>query len=85
MKSLIEKYISNISKEQVASFALMHNIILRKDELDFTYSFIKNHYNEILDDNFNIDKYKNYYTTDNFNKIKALFTEYSNKYSHFFH
>ena len=68
MNNMIKNYVSKMSKEQVSSFALMHNIILRPEELDFTYNFIKEHYTE-----------------DNFNKIKALFNEYSNKYKPFLH
>ena len=85
MNNMIKNYVSKMSKEQVSSFALMHNIILRPEELDFTYNFIKEHYEDILKNSFNLDLYKEHYTEDNFNKIKALFNEYSNKYKPFLH
>ena len=85
MNNLIKNYVSKMTKEQVASFALMHSIILTPKELDFTYKFIKEKYNDILSSSFNIDAYKNQYSEDNFNKIKALFNEYSTKYKSFLH
>ena len=85
MNNLIKNYISKLTKEQVTSFALMNNIVLSEDELNFTYSFIKKHGEEVIKDynNFDIDQYQNYYTKDNFVKIKKLFKEYSEKFKPF--
>ncbi len=85
MNNLIKNYISKLTKEQVTSFALMNNIVLSEDELNFTYNFIKKHGEEVIKDynNFDIDKYQNYYTKDNFVKIKVLFKEYSEKFKPF--
>ncbi len=85
MDNLIKNYVAKLTKEQVTSFALMHNIVLSDSELDFTYAFIKNHWQDIFKnyDNFNLDAYKNHYTEDNFAKIKILFKEYSEKFKPF--
>ena len=66
MNNMIKNYVSKMSKEQVSSFALMHNIILRPEELDFTYNFIKEHYEDILKNSFDLD---NDYTKNIIQKI----------------
>ena len=85
MFNIIERYISKLSKEDVDNFAKSKNIILNENELDFTYSFIKKNYKDILKNPnlFNIDLYKNKYQSDNFNKIKKVFVEYFSKYQKF--
>ncbi|MBR4231472.1 MAG: hypothetical protein IKR74_04910 [Bacilli bacterium] len=85
MFNIIERYISKLSKEDINNFAKSKNIILNENELDFTYSFIKKNYKDILKNPnlFNIDLYKNKYQSDNFNKIKKVFVEYFSKYQKF--
>lgn len=85
MNNLIKNYITKLSKEQIISFALMHNIVLNEQELEFTYQFVKQHGEEVIKnyDNFNLDAYKNNYTPANFEKIKILFKEYSQKFKPF--
>lgn len=85
MDNLIKNYISKLTKEQVTSFALMHNIVLSQPELDFTYDFIKANWQDIIKnyDTFNLEAYKNHYSSDNFEKIKILFKEYSEKFKPF--
>ena len=81
----IKNYISKLKKEQIMSFALMHNIVLSQPELDFTYDFIKNNYEDIIKnyDSFDLEKYHQYYSDTNFSKIKVLFKEYSEKFKPF--
>ncbi len=85
MNNLVKNYIAKLSKEQVVSFALMHDIILSDKEIDFTYSFIKKHWQDILKDydHFDLDAYQNHYSPANFAKIKILFKEYSEKFKPF--
>ena len=85
LNNLIRNYVSKLTREQVTSFALMHNIVLSNEELEFTYNFIKNNYENILNnyESLNLEQYKHYYTVDNFEKIKILFYEYSNKFKPF--
>lgn len=85
MNNLINNYLKKLTKEQITSFALMHNIVLSKQELEFTYKLVKSHGLEIINnyDNFNLDSYKQYYSENNFEKIKILFKEYSLKFKPF--
>lgn len=85
MNISIKNYIAKLTKEQVMSFALMHNIVLSETELNFTYNFIKKHGEVAISnfDNFNLDQYQENYSQENFVKIKALFQEYSQKFKPF--
>lgn len=85
MFNIIEKYISNLNKDDVNRFALKKNINLSNDELDFTYIFIKKNYKEILKNPslFNMERYKEKYSRENYLKISNLFREYYSKYHKF--
>ncbi len=85
MNNLIKNYVDKLTKEQIISFALLHNIVLNDEEIDFTYQFIKNNWEKVFSDfdSFNIDSYSKYYTKENFPKIKILFKEYSEKFKPF--
>lgn len=87
MQNMIKNYVAKLTKEQVYSFALMHNIILSESELNFTYSFIKENYEKLFYDfdNFNIDNYQKYYSPTNFKRIKILFKEYYEKFKPLLH
>lgn len=85
MNNMIKNYVNKLTKEQITSFALMHNILLSPSELDFTYNFVKSNYEEVIQnyDSINLDQYRSYYSEENFTKIKALFKEYSEKFKPF--
>ena len=85
MYSLIENYIKKLTKEDITKFALKNNIIFNEEELDFTYNFIKKNYQIILNNPklFNIDRYKDNYTKENFSKITKVYQEYLIKYSNY--
>ena len=85
MYSMINKYLNNLTKEQVNDFALSKNIILNEDELTFTYNFIKRNYSEVLKNPklFDIDRYQNYYSPTTFEQIKKVYIEYLSKYQRF--
>lgn len=85
MNNMIKNYVNKMTKEQITSFALMHNIILSPSELDFTYTFIKSNYEGIIKNysTLDLEKYRNYYSPENFEKIKVLFKEYSEKFKPF--
>ena len=85
MNNLIKYYINKLTIKDVSNFAISKNIHLSNDELNFTYNFIKNNYEEIFiyKKNFNIDKYKNYFSEENFPKIKTLLTEYLIKFNNY--
>ena len=82
MYNIIERYINNLSKEQVNNFAVNNDIHLSGLELDFLYVFIKKNYKEVLSNPtlLNFDRYKTKFSEENFAKIKKLFMEYLNKY-----
>lgn len=79
-KSEIENHIKNISKEDIFKFAEKYNIYLSKQELDWTYSFVKNNYNKFVDNpkSLNLNNYKNNFSENNFNKLTNLYNKYSN-------
>lgn len=73
---------NNITKENVNNFAIKKNIILSESELDFTYDFIKKNWDQILSNPsmLNLERYKNIYSEENYQKINSLFKEYYSKY-----
>ncbi|MDD2208295.1 MAG: hypothetical protein PHU45_02950 [Bacilli bacterium] len=79
MFNIIEVYIKTLTKEDVNNFALNNNINLSASELDFTYNFVKNNYQDILakPNSFNFSKYQDRFSSDNYFKIEALIKKYS--------
>jgi len=78
MLNLIEPYINNISKEDINNFALKNNINLNNNELEFIYNFIKTRYKDVLNNpsSFNLVKYKQNFSNENFIKINAIVNRY---------
>lgn len=78
MINMVEPYINKMSKEDINNFALNNNIRLNNNELDFIYNFIKNRYKDVLNNpnNFNLVKYKNNFSNENFIKINAIVNRY---------
>jgi len=78
MLNLIEPYINNISKTDINNFALKNNINLNNNELEFIYNFIKTRYKDVLNNpsNFNLVKYKQNFSNENFIKINAIINRY---------
>lgn len=85
MFNIVDSYMRNLSITDVDNFAKKKNVNLSEEELQFTYSFIKKNYKEMLQNPklFNIDRYKAKYSPENFDKIKKVFTEYFSKYHRF--
>ena len=82
MYNIIERYIKNLSKDQINNFALKNNVNLSGLELDFLYVFIKKNYKEVLanPELLNLERYKTKFSEENFVKIKKIFNEYLTKY-----
>jgi hypothetical protein len=78
MLNLIEPYIYNISKNDINNFAIKNNIKLNNNELEFIYNFIKTRYKDVLNNpsNFNLVKYKQNFSNENFIKINGLVNRY---------
>lgn len=82
MNNIIEKYMQNITINDVNKFAYKNGVNLSDEELRFTFDFVKNNWESILKNpnNLNIEKYRNVFSSENFMKIKLLINEYSKKY-----
>ena len=74
-----------LTREDVSNFAIKKNVNLSSGELDFTYSFIKKNWEQVIKNPklLNLERYKNNYNPENFTKIVKLFNEYSAKYQAF--
>lgn len=85
MYVLIERYINNMDIHDLNNLAISKGIDLSPEELDFSYKFIKQNWQTILSNHgvFDIDKYKDKFSEDNFAKIKKLIKEYSIKYAQY--
>lgn len=85
MYNIIERYMSMLKKEDVFNFAVSKNIFLSNKELDFTYEFIKKNWQDIVKNPnlFEIERYKNRFSEENFKKVKQLFKEYHQKFGSF--
>lgn len=82
MYVLIERYINNLSIYDLNNLAIGKGIYLSPEELNFSFNFIKKNWKTVLSNYslFDIDKYKNNYSDENFFKIKKLVKEYTIKY-----
>ena len=82
MYNIIERYMSMMKKEDIEKFALSKNCHLSNEELDFTYTFVKKNWKEVIKNPsiFDINRYKNHYSEENFEKIKQVYKEYFQKF-----
>ena len=76
--NIIDLYVRNLRKEDITLFAKKNDINLSDSELDFTYDYIKNNYQEAIKnkDTFNLSAYQDKFSPDNFKKIEQLLTKY---------
>jgi len=83
MNNIIGMYINKLTKEDIANFAIKKGANFSSSEIDFTYSFIKKNWQSILNNPnlFDINRYKEHFSNDNFNKLKQVYNEYVTKYS----
>ena len=82
---LVERYINNLTINDLNNLAITKEIYLSPEELEFSYEFIKKNWHNVLSNHgiFDVDKYKEHYSEENFMKIKKLIKEYSIKYSNY--
>ncbi len=85
MYNLICRYMARITKDDINNFALSKNTNLSEEELDFVYHFVKKNWEQVIKNPklLNLERYKDHFSPENFNKIKKLFEEYSAKYQNF--
>ena len=71
--------------QDVNNFAVSKNINLSPEELQFVYEFISKNWEQVIRNPklLNLDRYKERFSPENFEKIKKLFLEYSSRYSSF--
>ena len=76
---------NRLTIEDVNNFALKNNVNLSNDELEFTYSFVKKNWQNVLanPNSLNLERYRHMYSEENFLKIQKLFREYSIKYKNY--
>lgn len=85
MFNIIERYMNILKKEDVDKFAKSKNTYLSAEELDFTYNFLKKNWQDILKNPnaFDINRYKNKYSPENFTKVSKIFEEYYRKFKNY--
>lgn len=85
MFHIIDRYMSLLKKEDVQNFAIKNNVSLSEEELNFTYEFVKKNWRIILSNPnaFHLEKYKDRFTEENYQKINLLIKEYLKKYQSF--
>ena len=84
MFQLIKNYVSTLTKEKVLEFANSKDIHLSDSELDFIYRFITRNYEALyVNPNIDFSKYKQYLSSENYDKIIKLINEYRAKYSNY--
>ncbi len=84
MYNLVKRYMENLSVDQVNDFAQKNNVFLSESELNFTYTFVKKNW-EMIFRNPNLlrlERYKEQFSEENFQKIQKLLIMYYQKYGH---
>ena len=78
MNNLITSYVSRLKKEDICHFAKKNNLVVSDEEIDFVYSFIKEHHQEVLKnpDHFDLAVYKNHFSNENYAFLKNLIDKY---------
>lgn len=84
MMMFAEMYINNMTMEQFNSMALDNGIKLSKNELEFSFNFIKSNWKEVLanQDSFDLSMYKDKFSDDNYKKIEELISVLKEQYGH---
>jgi len=85
MFNIIERFILRMTKEDINNFAISKNITLSEEELNFTYDFVKKNYKTFLGNPklFNLERYQNFYSKENFSKITKVYNEYTKRYANY--
>ncbi|MDD3453699.1 MAG: hypothetical protein PHN42_05475 [Bacilli bacterium] len=83
MKNLfLKKYIDELTKDDISSFAIINNITLTDNELSIIYNTIKSYWYTIIFDDYKLilNKISNNISDKNIKKIEELIIFYKNKY-----
>lgn len=80
-KDLVRRYINNLTKDDLIKFASKNNIIYSNEELDIVYSFIKEYYEDLLNENIKVfEILRPKISTNLYKKLITLYIEYKQKY-----
>ena len=73
---------NNLTINDVKQFAIKNDVFLSDEELNFTYNFVKKNWETILSNPnlLNLERYKDKFSEENFNKIQKLIKIYYQKY-----
>jgi len=76
-KDLIKSYIEKLKKEDIIKYIENNNYVVSNKEIDVIYFYIKNYYNDFLEDKQEIwNRLKNDISEPVFIEIKKLFDKY---------
>ncbi len=80
---LIERYMNNMSIHDFNNLAISKGIGLSKEELEFAYSFVIKNWKTVLSNHgvFDLEKYKDKFSEENFVKIRNLIKDMKIKYN----
>ncbi len=78
MFQVIERFVCNMTKEDIKNFALKNNLSPSDHEVDFIYAFIKKNYKSVLANpkNFELAPYKNEFSSENYQFLESLVSKY---------
>ena len=78
MNNLIRSYIKNLSEEDVRSWSARKGILLTDDEAEYAFKYIKNNYDDVLNNpaSFKIEEHEKKFSEENYQKLKELVKEY---------
>lgn len=78
---MIKSYVKHLTKENLETFAQKNNIVYTKEELNIVYSFIQNHYEDLLEEKIEVFQMLKQKISPNLYKtLLSLYIEYKQKY-----
>lgn len=85
MYFIIKRYMDNLSINDLNNLALSNGIVFSDKELEFSYEFVKKNWSSILSNKglFDINKYKERFSDENFKKLNDLYKEMLFKYGNY--
>ena len=83
---IINNYLSKLTKDDITLYAFKNDIILNPKEVDYIYNILKNKYQILLSNNYEIifKDATNYITNNNLKKLYNLYLDYRAKYINYF-
>ena len=79
-KLILYQYIKNINKDDIVKYGIKHGVIIKKEERDLIYNYIKNDYERIINNpSLVIREIKDKISNDLYIKILELYNKYKEK------